>query len=359
MCSMATCGDASTGQTSSRSPGNTRAVRVLACPWKIRFCLLIGEAPGRQVDFDALAAPDVDLSKVTRIDDLRFLVRRFEHESGVHAGDPDNLVSLTRALARTLLMIRDRDKEIRSLKRGRDPGIDDVKRALGCLPGEDRTSKQDAEMPTDAATNDDRLERALRIADVALAFGEVERATMHPDGRPESDSTHTVMLGLMGIELADEDLDPGLVAIYTLIHDLPEFSAGDTCTAWGLTEDQAQAKAAREAKAVERLEELGLHRIVALIRRYEAQADPESRWVRLADKITPSLTHLRNGARALAAVGMTSETMRERHAAHVDELARQYPERGPIFDMLSAAFARCEDELSKALDEGVWTDEHE
>ena len=53
------------------------------------------------------------------------------------------------------------------------------------------------------------LDIAIQIAAVAMRFGEIERATQHPDGRPESDTTHTVMLGLVALELAPPDLDRG------------------------------------------------------------------------------------------------------------------------------------------------------
>ena len=39
---------------------------------------------------------------------------------------------------------------------------------------------------------------AIRLADLILRFGRVNRATYHPDGeRPESDTDHTVMLGIL------------------------------------------------------------------------------------------------------------------------------------------------------------------
>jgi hypothetical protein len=61
---------------------------------------------------------------------------------------------------------------------------------------------------------------AIRLAGLALASGRINRtACRHPDGTPESDSDHTVMLGWLAPALADltePGLDPQLVAMYAL-----------------------------------------------------------------------------------------------------------------------------------------------
>lgn len=95
------------------------------------------------------------------------------------------------------------------------------------------------------------LPRMLRLADLVLAFGRVNRATRHPDGvRPESDAEHTLMLAFAALTLADHHpewgLDAGRLAILALVHDLPEVYVGDTNTARGLSADEAAAKARRE-----------------------------------------------------------------------------------------------------------------
>jgi 5'-deoxynucleotidase YfbR-like HD superfamily hydrolase len=172
------------------------------------------------------------------------------------------------------------------------------------------------------------LSEALAAARLALAFGDVKRATMHPEGHPESDATHTIMLILLVAELArEEGIDVAEAVQLAAVHDLAEAYAGDTNTAGGLTEEQQLAKAAREAAAVDRIEaELGADSwAVRWLKRYEWQDDPAARLVRFADKITPKLTHILNGGRALEAIGMDPEAALNAHVRQGQQLAEASP----------------------------------
>jgi 5'-deoxynucleotidase YfbR-like HD superfamily hydrolase len=161
--------------------------------------------------------------------------------------------------------------------------------------------------PTDAAL----LDAVLHLADLALRFGRIDRtAVRHPDGTPESDSDHTVMLGWMACALAAKwypELDLGLVAQFALVHDAPEVYAGDTPTlridAAGLT-----AKAERERRAVDRLitefaPELPWFPSVIIL--YEQQDLPEARFVRALDKVVTRMVHLLDGGQGMRAMGVT------------------------------------------------------
>lgn len=176
----------------------------------------------------------------------------------------------------------------------------------------------------------------IDLARLALAFGRVNRATFHPDGvTPESDTDHTVMLALIAPALAASlrpDLRPDLVCAFAVVHDLVEVKTGDTNTI-GITAEGRAAKAAREAAAlVELRKELAAFPwIVGTLDRYEAQVEPEARWVRYIDKVLPKLTHAQNGcvaARSLAR--RLGEPLRHAlarvHEAQRDELAQKYPE---------------------------------
>lgn len=195
----------------------------------------------------------------------------------------------------------------------------------------------------------------LSIAGLSLRLGRVDRATFHPDGlRPESDTDHTVMLGLLAIDIAGEHPELGLnlgrLALLALVHDLAEAYAGDTNTAVALTAEQRSSKAAREAAAVERIAaELGDSAVVTGLRVYEEQELPEARFLRYLDKVTPKLTHTLNGNIAIRRMGWTVEQLRERHRTQGAELAAAYPEfvdvLGPIFD---AACAASEEALARA-----------
>lgn len=175
----------------------------------------------------------------------------------------------------------------------------------------------------------DALGRAVAIAGSVLALGEIERATYHPDGkRAESDTTHTVMLGLLAAEFAPSTLRKGLIAELALVHDLAEAIAGDTQT-YRITAEERQAKEERERQASRELQRrIGyLSHTAMLLREYASQATPEARWVRLIDKLCPQLTRVFNGSRGpqRELVG-TREAFRERNAKHLSALTEQFPE---------------------------------
>jgi putative hydrolases of HD superfamily len=162
---------------------------------------------------------------------------------------------------------------------------------------------------------------------LALDFGLVERITRHPDRwTPETDTTHTVMLGLIGCALAQRyfpELDSGRVAQFALVHDLVEVYAGDTPTL------RMPSKAAREAK--QRREKAAYQRIRAqfgtslpwlpnLIGEYETQTAPEARFIKALDKLAPKFTHLLNGAVTVRREGMSTAELTARYAAQAEEL---------------------------------------
>jgi 5'-deoxynucleotidase YfbR-like HD superfamily hydrolase len=203
-----------------------------------------------------------------------------------------------------------------------------------------------------------QLLRSIALARLALAFGRVDRVTFHEDGRqPESDADHTVMLGIIACDLADElglSYDLGLVAQFSLVHDLVEVYAGDTQT---LTIDEAgrDAKARREFAARERISrEFGLTSWLACtIHDYDAQLIPEARFVRVVDKILPKLTHLLNNCVAARRL-TTAEGFRASHQAQVGKLLLEYPDiANKVHDLLreamiasEAAFPRPAEELT-------------
>lgn len=193
--------------------------------------------------------------------------------------------------------------------------------------------------------------RAVDMARIVLQFGQVRRVTMHLDGEYESDTTHTVMLALLALEMAGRaGLDIGLAVQYAVVHDLAEAYAGDKNTAHGLTESEAAAKAEREAEAMERLAaDLDGTRTIALLQRYEAQVDPEARLVRYLDKVTPKLTHFLNGGRALLALGITADGVREKHAVQGALLTAKYPDMTDVRCLFEEACAMVE----RGIDEAV------
>jgi len=200
-------------------------------------------------------------------------------------------------------------------------------------------------------TNEEiRLRRLLDTSDalealaaLALRFGEVERLTQHPDGRNETDTTHTVMLALAAVLVAPSmGLDPGECVIMALVHDLPEAYAGDTPTLVRLTPEQQADKDAAEAAATRRIRrELPL--IGALISKYERQDTPAARMVKVLDKVMPKLTHMLDRCTVARKQGMTSDDLQEMQDQQAGHLRERYPERAmiPVHNLFDEMTARC------------------
>jgi 5'-deoxynucleotidase YfbR-like HD superfamily hydrolase len=137
----------------------------------------------------------------------------------------------------------------------------------------------------------------LDIGKLVVQFASVERAPRYPSGRRENDSEHSFHLALSAVELAAgfyPELDIGLVAQFSLIHDFPETYAGDTWTI-GISDEERVKKELAEKKATEKLlGELPPH-LAQLLKRYEQQTEPEARFVRFVDKLTPSVINIMAG----------------------------------------------------------------
>ncbi len=187
------------------------------------------------------------------------------------------------------------------------------------------------------------LDRSVRIARLALAFGRVNRATRHEDGRrPETDSDHTVMLGWLACDIAEGlclDLDLGLLSQFASVHDMVEVYANDTQT---LIIDAAGRadKARREEAAKARLrEELGSCWLTETLDRYERQEDAEAQFIRVLDKVLPKLTHLLNGC--AAAKELTDEVgFKASHEAQAKDLSHRY--RAVAFEIHELLWASME-----------------
>lgn len=229
------------------------------------------------------------------------------------------------------------------------------------------------------------LPDVLTVADLALKFGQVERATYHQDGtRPETDTDHTVMLGLIACSLAerinDKDrphhpgftmifgsvvdrLNVGLVAQFALIHDLVEALAGDTDML-----DPSPAKVAakedreRKASAEIKRQTARLPWISNLIDAYDRQTLPEARFVRAVDKIMPKLTMaLNRGAGVIER--QDPSKVPELNRTQIDKLRATYAADLPeVVELLEAACRqseailagpKCEEVVVMGVDRGV------
>lgn len=174
------------------------------------------------------------------------------------------------------------------------------------------------------------FEDLCELARVVMKFGRVNRLTRDDAYLPESDTTHSLMLAFLCLEFSRHEITPldrGLVLAYAIVHDLPEVYAGDTPTLIPLTPEQQIDKDAREANARKQLraELAAFPRILKIMDDYEAQADSESRFVKVMDKITPKLTHTLNGFVVPQALGETSATLAEKLKNQAERLRQHSP----------------------------------
>lgn len=168
----------------------------------------------------------------------------------------------------------------------------------------------------------------VEIAELVLALGKVNRQTEHPDGTPESDTTHTVMLGVVSVYLNHHlglGMNNGLLAQLAIVHDLHEAICGDEATLWQDPEALAR-KRMREQIAIQQIIDLN----IPGVQLYHDQIIKEARFVRAVDKLLPKLTHLLNGAKVLKAEGMSKEdfhsAIMERQYADMESYVGDIPE---------------------------------
>ncbi len=132
-------------------------------------------------------------------------------------------------------------------------------------------------------------ELALELGKTAMLFSRVERVPRYADGKRENDAEHSFMVALVAPEIANAlqlPLEPGLLSQYAVVHDLIEIKTNDIATFHFDEADQANKERLERIALEELINELPPHTANLLVA-YEAQADPESRFVRYIDKLLP------------------------------------------------------------------------
>jgi putative hydrolase of HD superfamily len=154
----------------------------------------------------------------------------------------------------------------------------------------------------------------IRLGKLVLEFARVDRATAMEDGvTPESDTDHTVMLGVIACAFAakhEPAMDLGKIAQFAFVHDLVEVYAGDTNT-FGMSAHLKQGdKEERERAALNRIKkefDQTLPWVSSTIEEYDSLDSREARYIRTLDKILPKITNVLNKARRLRAHGGVAE----------------------------------------------------
>lgn len=177
----------------------------------------------------------------------------------------------------------------------------------------------------------------VELGNLAMNFGRIDRTCVtHPDGLPESDSDHTVMLTWIAPALAEminlrsgyERYPVGKVAQYAVVHDACEVYAGDTPT-HKITPEELQEKEMREADATDRLYDQfrrTLPWFARTVSHYENGRDPVARFVRSVDKIMPKIVHVINAARDLERAEMSLVDFRALHSRQRAQIQGWCPE---------------------------------
>lgn len=174
----------------------------------------------------------------------------------------------------------------------------------------------------------------LDLGRLAARHARIERAPRMPDGRRETDVEHSFHLGITACELASmfyPDLDTGLIAEFSNVHDLPEVITGDVWT-FRISDEERARKEAREAEATELLFTVLPPHIALMLKRYEMQQEPEARFVRLVDKGLPAVMNI---------VGFEASTFHEDHqVASAEEIAAERVKQAARMRQMFPEFAR-------------------
>jgi putative hydrolase of HD superfamily len=193
-------------------------------------------------------------------------------------------------------------------------------------------------------------EKMLDLGKLSLRFARVDRATYHEDGvRRESDTDHTVMLGLCACAFAssyDTTLNLGKVAQFAFIHDLVEAYAGDT-NSLGMVEDIKKVKEEREHEAFLKIKEEFkdvFPWIHTTIEEYESLATPEAKFIKAFDKIMPKVTQVLNNGVQFKHLKRTQEELTAIHKKQLDEMTDGYAKELPeTLELLSVMMGKAEE----------------
>ena len=156
---------------------------------------------------------------------------------------------------------------------------------------------------------------ALGLADKVIKLRAVERVPRYADGERENDVEHSFMLSVIAPELAaalELKMDYSLIGEFAKVHEFLEIKTGDIAT-FDITSDALAAKKQQEETALPKLlAELPPY-TAGLLARYEAQAEPEARFVKFVDKLLPAIVDI---------LGLGERIMHEDYNVHTSDQLR-------------------------------------
>ncbi|MBP7775210.1 MAG: HD domain-containing protein [Candidatus Saccharimonas sp.] len=184
-------------------------------------------------------------------------------------------------------------------------------------------------------------DEAIELGRIATRFARVERAPRMPDGRRETDVEHSFHLGLTAAEWAARfypELDQGLISQFANVHDLVEVYTGDVWT-FAISDEDRVLKEQNEHIALARLLEELPDYTADILRRYEAQTEPEARFVRLVDKCVPGIINIVGIARSTFLDDYKVDDVQILIDERIKQMARlkqMFPEFPAIFEIRNA-----------------------
>jgi len=190
----------------------------------------------------------------------------------------------------------------------------------------------------------------LVLGELVTKFARITRAPRFPDGARETDVEHSFHLALSATELAATyfpELDTGLIAQFSLVHDLPEVNVGDVWTFGISAEDRAKKEEAERESTEKLLKELPPY-TASLLKRYEDQKEREAVFVRFVDKMLPAIINYWSKEAGTFLDDYNGHDRSELHARTqqwIAELKIRFPEYPFLHDLLEMLDATSEEEV--------------
>lgn len=174
-------------------------------------------------------------------------------------------------------------------------------------------------------------EAAISIYGICQKLALEERTSVgHPNGRLENVSEHSLSLSIVAPVISSilyPELNADHICRLCSIHDSVEAYVGDTPTHEYAKVD-FEAKQSREAAGLKMLLEdyKKFPAFVELINEYEDQVTPESRFVKVADKLMPLIVHLFDNGGFLKQFCSSKEELLKDAESRERNLLKDYPE---------------------------------
>lgn len=188
---------------------------------------------------------------------------------------------------------------------------------------------------------------ALGLGKIAMEFTGVKRIPRLHTGEREDNAQHSFMLALIAPQLAvllnetkGYDLNPDIMQSYAIAHDMLEIIVGDTPT-YNLTPEEMVEKEEREHAALDELCEVLGPYWASIVREYEAQQVPETRFVRAVDKAAPAIVDIYGqGSRIVSEdYGVRSkQKLIADHRRNIASLRERFPDYPEVIDICEELF---------------------